>query len=332
MTVRAHCMVTTYDPVTNTVLTSATVNVYNPGTVTPISPTIYDKLGNPLSNPLTSDATTGLCDFYLTVAQEVDLVVSKGGFTTRTYSNVPVLDDSSLELTALLTTTGDMVYASSANTPVRLAVGTNNYVMNVTGGVPKWTSALQVSDANGTVAIGTAATTSSALLLSGSLTTSGVQQIGANFQNTASSAATTEAAGVWAQVSTAATSFTCTSAESLRAAAVVKGAGSTITSAVGIQVDAQTVGGTNNYGILVSAPSGGAGENYAIKTPHIVLSSTVPTVGAGQAGFGYGVTALGGGSTPSFGTIGGSGPTTAAQNGWFKVNLGGTSAFFPYWV
>lgn len=138
MTVRAHTMITAFDPATNTVLTSATVNVYNPGTVTPISATIYDRNGNVQSNPLTSDATTGLVDFYLTVAQEVDLVVSKSGYTTRTYSNVPVLDDSSLELTALLTTTGDTLYASSANTPVRLAVGAANTGIFSNGSVPTW--------------------------------------------------------------------------------------------------------------------------------------------------------------------------------------------------
>lgn len=139
---KAHAMALAYDPTTNTILTSATVNVYTPGTVTPIGATIYDKNGNTLANPLTSDSTTGLIDFYLSVAQEVDLVVSKNGFTTRTYSNVPVLDDASNNLTALLTTTGDIVYASSANTPARLPVGTANQVLTVSGGVPSWTSTI----------------------------------------------------------------------------------------------------------------------------------------------------------------------------------------------
>src|SRR5258708_7444311 len=111
------------DPTTGAALLSATVNVYTPGTVTPIPATIYDKNNNILSNPLTSDATTGLIDFYLTVPQEVDLTISKAGYTTRTYSNVPVLDDASLDLSALLTTTGDTVYASAANAPARLPVG-----------------------------------------------------------------------------------------------------------------------------------------------------------------------------------------------------------------
>lgn len=137
---KAHCAVVAYDPATNTVLTSAQVNVYTPGTVTPIGVAIYDKNGNVIGNPLTSDATTGLVDFYLSVAQEVDLVVSKGGFTTRTYSNVPVLDDASNNLTALLASTGQIIYASAANTPAVLNAGPNGGLLILASGVPVWSS------------------------------------------------------------------------------------------------------------------------------------------------------------------------------------------------
>lgn len=139
---KAHAMLVAYDPTTNTVLTSATVNVYNPGTVTPISATIYDKNNNPLSNPLTADATTALVDFYLSVAQEVDLVISKASFTTRTYSNVPVFDDASNDLSALLTTTGQILYASSANTPAALGIGSGGAFLTVSGGVPAWSNTI----------------------------------------------------------------------------------------------------------------------------------------------------------------------------------------------
>lgn len=160
-------MFSTFDPGTNAVITSATVNIYNPGTVTPISATIFDRLGNTLSNPLTSDATTGLVDFYLTVAQEVDVVVSKSGFTTRTYSNVPVLDDSSLELTALLTTTGDMVYASGNNAPARLPIGGSNTLLH--GGATPTYSNIATAD----------------------IAANAVSQIVTNFQNPPSAATTT---------------------------------------------------------------------------------------------------------------------------------------------
>jgi hypothetical protein len=42
------------------------------------------------------------------------------------------------EATATLTTTGDTLYASAANTPARLAIGSTGNVLTVAGGVPTW--------------------------------------------------------------------------------------------------------------------------------------------------------------------------------------------------
>lgn len=42
--------------------------------------------------------------------------------------------------------------------------------------------------------------------------------------------------------------------------------------------------------------------------------------------------ANGGGAAPTLGTIGGSGPTAAAQAGWMKVVLNGTTGYLPVWV
>lgn len=39
-----------------------------------------------------------------------------------------------------LTTTGDLYYASAANTPARLPIGTTNQVLSVSGGVPTWST------------------------------------------------------------------------------------------------------------------------------------------------------------------------------------------------
>lgn len=41
----------------------------------------------------------------------------------------------------LTTTTGDMIYASSANTPARLPIGTSSQILTVAGGVPSWAAA-----------------------------------------------------------------------------------------------------------------------------------------------------------------------------------------------
>jgi hypothetical protein len=40
----------------------------------------------------------------------------------------------------LTTTTGDIIYASSANTPARLGIGTASQVLSVVSGVPSWTT------------------------------------------------------------------------------------------------------------------------------------------------------------------------------------------------
>jgi hypothetical protein len=41
----------------------------------------------------------------------------------------------------LVTTTGDLIYASSANTPARLGIGSTDQVLKVSGGVPAWGAA-----------------------------------------------------------------------------------------------------------------------------------------------------------------------------------------------
>ena len=49
---------------------------------------------------------------------------------------------------SLLTTTGDTIYASSANTPARLGVGSTGQVLTVAGGVPTWATPAAGTTAN----------------------------------------------------------------------------------------------------------------------------------------------------------------------------------------
>ena len=42
---------------------------------------------------------------------------------------------------SLLTTTGDVIYASGANTPARLGIGSTGQILTVAGGVPSWAAA-----------------------------------------------------------------------------------------------------------------------------------------------------------------------------------------------
>lgn len=66
---------------------SATLNVYQPGTTTPIAETIYaaDSGGTTLANPLTANAQ-GEIEFFLAVPKRVDLRWSKNGFVAETHS------------------------------------------------------------------------------------------------------------------------------------------------------------------------------------------------------------------------------------------------------
>ena len=47
-------------------------------------------------------------------------------------------DDANAIQNALLTTTGDTIYASGASTPARLGIGTTGQILTVSGGVPTW--------------------------------------------------------------------------------------------------------------------------------------------------------------------------------------------------
>ena len=47
-------------------------------------------------------------------------------------------DDANAIQNALLTTTGDTIYASGASTPARLGIGSTGQILTVAGGVPTW--------------------------------------------------------------------------------------------------------------------------------------------------------------------------------------------------
>lgn len=72
----------------------------------------------------------------LTLPTSTDTLVGRA--TTDTLTN-KTISASSNTLTGVInntltTTTGDIIYASSANTPARLAIGTSNQVLTVSGG------------------------------------------------------------------------------------------------------------------------------------------------------------------------------------------------------
>jgi len=59
------------------------------------------------------------------------------GYLDGVTSNIQTQVDAKIAKT-LTTTTGDIIYASGANTPARLAVGSSDDVLTVAGGVPTW--------------------------------------------------------------------------------------------------------------------------------------------------------------------------------------------------
>jgi len=93
-----------------------------------------------------------------------------------------------------------------------------------------------------------------------------------------------------------------------------------------------SVGSTNNY--ITGTVAGDAFWRLNTASMHLLIgpgSGAALVVGQdGIVGINNGV-AMGGGAAPTFGTIGGSGPATAAQNSWLKLNIAGTASYIPIW-
>lgn len=158
-----------------------------------------------------------------------------------------------------------------------------------------------------------------------------VQQWGIDLSFTANSAATSNVAGIISRPSTAPGAYTLGSYADFYAGTGGKGSGMAITSAYGLFVDPITLGNTNNYGIYVSAPSSGSTLNIGAFIGGGIVISASPSPVAGTVSLTGVVNALGGGATPTFGTIGGSGPTSAAQQSWWRINDGTASRWVPIW-
>lgn len=73
---------------------------------------------------------------YLRVNSATATGLEWGALPTATTS-VPGIQVEAIAKTTI-TTTGDIIYASAANTPARLGIGTEGQVLKVTSGVPAW--------------------------------------------------------------------------------------------------------------------------------------------------------------------------------------------------
>jgi hypothetical protein len=100
------------------------------------------------SSPLTGGGTSGAVTIGIQSASTsqsgaVQLTDSTSSTSTTTAAT-PASVKSAYDLAnaaipkSLTATTGDIIYASSANTPARLGIGSTNQVLTVSGGLPTW--------------------------------------------------------------------------------------------------------------------------------------------------------------------------------------------------
>lgn len=99
-----------------------------------------------------------------------------------------------------------------------------------------------------------------------------------------------------------------------------------VTTVAGLNIGGNPSVGTNRVGLrILSNPSGGGGINAAL------------WITAGRSRFDGRVdinngVALGGGAPATLGTIGGSGPTAAAQAQWLEIDINGVAHWIPAWT
>jgi len=134
-----------------------------------------DITGVTATSPLTGGGTSGA----ITVGIQDALTTQKGAVqlsdSTSTTSSIlaatPTAVKSAYDLAnaaipkTLTTTTGDTIYASSANTPARLGIGSTGQVLTVASGIPSWATPATLSttwtllNAGGTALTGGGAST-----------------------------------------------------------------------------------------------------------------------------------------------------------------------------
>jgi hypothetical protein len=100
------------------------------------------------SSPLTGGGTSGAVTIGIQSASTSQSGAVQLSDSTSTTSSVlaatPTAVKSAYDLAngaipkTLTTTTGDIIYASGANTPARLGIGSTGQVLKVSGGVPSW--------------------------------------------------------------------------------------------------------------------------------------------------------------------------------------------------
>ena len=87
------------------------------------------------------DGVTSAIQTQLDAKAPSSTAVTLTGTQTLTNKTLTSPVISSVINNTLTSTTGDIIYASAANTPARLGIGTTGQILNVSGGIPAWTTA-----------------------------------------------------------------------------------------------------------------------------------------------------------------------------------------------
>lgn len=91
-----------------------------------------------------------------------------------------------------------------------------------------------------------------------------------------------------------------------------------------------SLNGTTN-GLFFQTSASGTGSQILATGGDANVDLRLAMTGTGVLDLRYATTALGGGAAPTLGTIGGSGPATAAQNSWLQLKINGTVSYLPVW-
>ncbi len=254
--------------------------------------TINNETGSDAGSDLTIQTRTdagGSLDTPLTITR-----VAGGNFAIAR----PVTMSTTLAVTGVVTltalTASQAVFADASKNLVSNAItGSGNVVMSAS---PTLTGTLGAASAtfSGSVAVGTTFVVTGASDLTGNVGIGGAStsnvglqivsaalatnvQYGMIVGAIATSAATVETDGIYAFAKTAAAAFTCTLARSIAIEGPIKGAGSTITTAIGLDILAVTTGGTN-YALRTSTGIVSFGDEVKLSSANTVNASVLATV------------------------------------------------------